>query len=523
MRILRLSFQLSQTYGINTLIYRLRSLPLLKRLITDRAYESKDIKDVLSVLVGILRFIKINIGKFLYIALFVLFPATEIPGGSALYFRHILLLGTILGMIFNTYLFEADKNKYYAIILMRMNAKQYVQVHYLWFLGKGFLFVLPPIIIFGRIVGLQLWECLLFPVLITAVKPIGGYLYLKNYERTGTPTIEGRSRVAITMMFVGTAATYVPLFFQWALPAISLPIATAVAIVLGIPSMIYLWKSRTYQSMYQKMLNLNAVIFNTIEKSTAIQNKAYTDALDAKQIVTSNKSGYGYFNELFVKRHKKILRGTAMLISIGTLVLTVAMTIGVMMNGAFKESVHRMMSNMLPYFIFIMYMTNSSPKITQAMFVNCDHSMLAYHFYRQREAILKLFKLRLAMLLKINLIPGTIIGLALPYALWISGKTDNPIDYVLMFFTIIGAVILFCVHHLSIYYIFQPYNINMKAKSSIYTIINVVTYMACYGFIMIRVPIITFAAILLGVTVVYVILALYLVNRFAPINFKLKN
>jgi hypothetical protein len=170
-----------------------------------------------------------------------------------------------------------------------------------------------------------------------------------------------------------------------------------------------------------------------------------------------------------------------------------------------------------------MYMTNSASKITQAMFINCDHSMLTYRFYREKETILRLFRLRLAMIIKINLIPGTIIGLALPYALFISGKTDNPLNYLLMFLAMIATVILFSVHHLAIYYIFQPYNISMKSKSSTYSIINVVTYFACYAFIRIRVPTTIFSIILILFTVVYVTVVLYMVNRFAPTRFKLKN
>lgn len=53
-----------------------------------------------------------------------------------------------------------------------------------------------------------------------------------------------------------------------------------------------------------------------------------------------------------------------------------------------------------------MYMMNRARAITQAMFVNCNHSMLTYRFYRQLKALLSLFMERLKYVIAINLMPA---------------------------------------------------------------------------------------------------------------------
>ena len=70
--------------------------------------------------------------------------------------------------------------------------------------------------------------------------------------------------------------------------------------------------------------------------------------------------------------------------------------------------------------------------------MNCDHSMLTYRFYRQPEAILQLFRQRLRTLVAINLLPAMLIALGLPLVLYLSGGTDNPLNYLMLFLALIS-------------------------------------------------------------------------------------
>ena len=59
----------------------------------------------------------------------------------------------------------------------------------------------------------------------------------------------------------------------------------------------------------------------------------------------------------------------------------------------------------------------------QAMFRNCDRSMLTYSFYRRPDVILSLFNLRLRDVILINLMPASVLALGLPLLIWLSGGT----------------------------------------------------------------------------------------------------
>ena len=72
-----------------------------------------------------------------------------------------------------------------------------------------------------------------------------------------------------------------------------------------------------------------------------------------------------------------------------------------------------------------MYAINRGTGFTKALFMNCDHSLLTYSFYKQPKFILKLFQIRLLEIIKINLLPALVIGGGLPILLYISGGTDN--------------------------------------------------------------------------------------------------
>lgn len=79
-------------------------------------------------------------------------------------------------------------------------------------------------------------------------------------------------------------------------------------------------------------------------------------------------------------------------------------------NDNMKKSFRFVTESMLPYFVFIMYLINRGTTITQAMFFNCDHSMLTYNFYRKPKTLLEVFKTRLLTMIKINMIPALVIA-----------------------------------------------------------------------------------------------------------------
>ena len=225
---------------------------------------------------------------------------------------------------------------------------------------------------------------------------------------------------------------------------------------------------------------------------------------------------------MFVKRHKKILTEAVKKQTVVILLIIAVITIAIYINNDFKEKTNGILLTYLPYFVFIMYLLNRGTTVTQAMFMNCDHSMLTYRIYRTPKVILGIFKERLKTLIKINLLPSMVIALGLPLLLYISGGTANMLDYVVLFISIIAMSIFFSVHYLVMYYLLQPYNVNTEIKSSTYRVVQTLTYFVCYYMIQLKLPTMPFGIAMSAFCIAYCIISLFLVYKYAPKTFKLR-
>lgn len=181
------------------------------------------------------------------------------------------------------------------------------------------------------------------------------------------------------------------------------------------------------------------------------------------------------------------------------------------------------MLTVLPLFLLVMYFVNRGRMITEAMFMNCDHSMLTYRFYRQSAAILSLFAERLKSIIFINLIPACVIALGLPFLLFLTGGTDLWIQYVLLFVSIIAMSVFFSVHSLVLYYLLQPYNVELDTRSAVYEAANSLTYIICYLVSRLEVSTLLFGVGISVFCILYIIIALILVYWLAPKTFRLRS
>lgn len=121
---LKISFSLKNTYRVNTILFSLKQIPILKKLLPATLYKVKGLKVFANIVSVLWEIISVFFGKLLYLFLMVSGPAVlydKLP--TAQVFLHILLFLTIIGGFANTNLFNPSQDKYYAMILMRMDAR----------------------------------------------------------------------------------------------------------------------------------------------------------------------------------------------------------------------------------------------------------------------------------------------------------------------------------------------------------------------------------------------------------------
>ena len=187
-----------------------------------------------------------------------------------------------------------------------------------------------------------------------------------------------------------------------------------------------------------------------------------------------------------------------------------------------KPGANKLVSNCLPYFTFIMYAINRGTGFTQALFMNCDHSLLTYSFYKEPGCILKLFQIRLREIMKINAVPGLVIGCGLALVLYVSGGAAGWMDYGILVVSVVSMSLFFSVHYLVVYYLLQPYNAETEIKSGMYRVVMSITYFVCFFMMQLRMPVMLFGSMTIVFCVVYCIAACVLVYRLAPKTFKLR-
>ncbi len=518
---LRISFSLKNTYRVNGILYSLKQIPLVKWILPQTLYRVRGLKIFANVLSVLWEVVSVFLGKFLYFITMVAGIGMfyeNVPADGV--YLHILLFLTVIGAFMNTSLFNPTQDKYYAMILMRMDAREYTLVNYIYAILKVIIGFLPFSLLFGLGRGIPLWLCLLIPFSVAGLKMAVAASSLWDYEKHGYVYNENHLRKHLWLL-VGLllAAAY-------GLPAagIVVPgIVTTVLLFIFIPAgAIGLWKIlrfRGYREINQQLL---ARLTSQMDSVAQISRKQSQKVISTDTRITSKRKGFEYLNELFIKRHRKILWSSSKKIAAVCLFLCLGILLVFYLAPQFKEKTNELMMTFLPYFVFIMYAINRGTGFTKALFMNCDHSLLTYSFYKRPDMVLKLFRIRLREIMKINLLPALVIGAGLAVILYASGGTDNPLNYAVLFISILCMSLFFSVHYLTIYYLLQPYNAGTEMKSGTYQLVMSATYFVCFFLMQVRMPTLVFGAMCIVFCVLYSIVACILVYRFAPKTFRLR-
>jgi hypothetical protein len=522
LRTFLLSFRLRNTYRANGFIYSIRSLPLIHKILPSRLYASRGLKKLANVISVLTEIFTALFGKVIYflILLFLVQKMNTDPSSALL---HMLFFTTMIGGLLNTSIFEPSRDRYYGIILMHMKASEYVISNFFYTLLKTIAGMGLFALLFGQAMQLTCMQCLLIPLYIAEVKLTVTLFSLKKFSRDHRIQASNlnnfiRSASALALL----AAALLPPYFGWTMPIYSMAAVSIFLLPFSIYAIFYMLHFPSYAMICRKMLTPENLMMTDASSMEKIQQTSLQKSIKLDSKETSSKKGYAYFNDLFVKRHRKLLLNSAERIAVILLLVLAAAIISTFFFSDVRYHLNQMMLTSLPYMVFIMYLINRGETVTQAMFMNCDHSMLTYRFYRQPKAVLTLFRYRLISLIKINLIPASVLAIGLPVLLWISGGTEQAGNYIVLFISILLMSVFFSVHYLVLYYLLQPYNIELESKSTMYTLIKSLTWLVCYFAISQKVSTLFFGILLSVFCVLYILLACILVYRYAPRTFKLR-
>lgn len=522
--ILKVSFKIDTTSAVNSFINTITNAKLLKTYLKGvNLYKSKKFKRIITYLAFFCTSLRMIVGKVLYLSIIygiLKFLLKEVAGEV---FLHSFFFLTIIGMFINNKILAVGKKKYYDIILLGMNAKKYTIAYYLYDMVTTFFLTWGSLTVCcSYLFKMNFILPLLLSILVILIKTMGEALDIYFYQRRGMLLINDMT-LYFTIMLLG-------LIFAFIFPKLTIVFPIKIYSVLlfsflplAIFAFTYILKTEKYYAMYKQINTKNAIMNNgnssAYNRQMAIEIRKKDYKINEKKL--KGKTGYDYFNTIFFLRHKVILSSSAHIYAIVSFFLFLIAIIFVVVDINYRKQGLNLLTEHFSWIILIMYFVNRGMIVTQAMFYNCDRSMLTFNFYRDKTAIIKLFKKRVKTIIKINLLPALVIGVGLAILFSICTASFS-LENIFIVIAIISLSIFFSIHHLALYYLLQPYDNEMKMKSVSFSLVSFLTYFICYLCKDIHLPFILFSLIIIILTIIYTIIILGLVYKKSPTTFKLK-
>lgn len=525
---------------VNVLLYYVRKLPFVGEKIPYRLYGETDIKKAIGAIPVVFSVIGAFVGTFLYFLLMIKLPANWIQGfwekegifvdQKAVMVYLFLIFSFLPGSFLVSNLTEGAKKDYVLLHVMRIPAVQYYRSKMVLKGVKDTICFLVPLLWFGF--GA---ESALFVVSLFFTRYIGHAGILQHYrhsEKKGKKVF-WKSLGKTFLMFgiilalgYGVAAAVPRLFFDRYVMA-EVVVFLSFTLV-GMFCFSKVWKYGGYTIFAKKMVSLK----DFLEQDDAVKEARAADVqIQDKDISKEElrsrkyeeKEGYDYLNAIFFERHKRIVSRAVksriiIILAVGLIGAVALLFVGEQM----KQKTFEAMTQMMPVMVFVMYLESTGGRICKAMFFNCDISLLKYGYYREADAILKNFKIRLRKLLMLDAVLAAIIcGMILLWTL-LCGEILSVWKVIPL---MAGSLLLsafFCLFHLFMYYITQPYTEEKTVKSPIFSVVNALVYFGCYLCLQIQTGSWLFTLGVLAVTIIFIPLSYFCVFRFAPKTFKIR-
>lgn len=517
---------------LNSIIYFLKRMPLIKNLFKNVGYEYSDISKILFPIGLIYSVIKQLIKSILLLAFTFGIPYLISLDDTVNYnleatYWHIFFLFYILLALISSRILEPRRRKFISVKLMRMDARSFVLADYFPPLICRQLVELIPFIFVALIYKVPLVLAIFMVIAKNFFAIFAEALQIKYYDQTGK-FFHDKNVIILTYSIAIISIAYYTTFKQILLP-LSEPVIIAIGImicILGLFALSYILKYDKFSTAINDANRLDKLNIDvkSVKKNSEFSRVKFKDKEFTKEELQYNKAnkkeGFHYINEIFFKRHKRILNGPIKMQLIGIFILLVGGILVSFFIPDFNQRYVKLLKQLYPVFVFVSYCMSTGQKATKAMFYNCDISLLHYGFYKTKDAVLATFTIRAKYLVMANMLPATALAAAIVLIDVITGGsviTLAPIGIMIIFLSI-----FFAIHNLFLYYIFQPYTTDLTVKNPFFKLLNFITYFLSYLCLQLENMSITFLIAVIAITAIYSIAALITVYKIAPRTFVIK-
>lgn len=526
------------TKKINGILYFLRRLPVLKKVLSPTLFAQYELKKILTAGYFILSTLFSTLLKFLWLGIFYFLAMVTMTFVQPytldfLQFTPVVMaLGLLMWGLVTGGLYNINN----AAGLVDNNERDYTQqfqVSRRVFLPRSLMMgVLQQLVMYvpALLVYSYLGKNLLYlpaGLAMYAAGPLlGSWCSRGIYQiKGGTPTKWGYT---IAVILVSGVVYYVCLLWR---PAPTWILVACLLIGSGVAG--GSWQLiRQFKKENDYFIYLNAGSLSFQEKLKTANNKDrqfISTGLEMQKELEltssrdfTNLKGSAYLNALLFDRYHKILQRKLLIrLAFFAIVALLLVIVGLITTGA-KSIPQTEIVRMLPLLFFLMYLTSLGKAIVQMVFVNCDVAMLYYPFYRERKTILGGFNYRLLRTAAYN----SLISLAifidfLVYNIFCRGQLNSQFFLVLALL-LIALTALFSFHELFAYYLLQPFTGDMTVVSPMYRILSGALYWVSYMNIQIKVAGMAYVVIVSVACLIYVAVGYLVINLKAPQTFRIK-
>lgn len=522
----------------NGMVYGIRKIPIIGKHMGDKYY-FYDFKEIVNTFVPIFsiiwQFIKsiLTFGFAIFISRTLLKFLFEISNKSPLFFRgnfDLSLESVMLTCV--PFIFYISNMITSSMLTDNGNVFSDLSKNFNFFpndLAHIFLYLQPFLIFLGRTLGFVIFGKIFANInpIYTFAFSLGLYFYninmtcfwTKIYEKKEKSFFEDRPFLQIILILIlDLAISLLVLIIKLDFKVLSLGFFL-INLILFPFTVKYFKNFKGYDKIIEKTINVYKI---AVKDAKNIQDGVVK--IENKDINKKEKikgEGFVYLNKIFFKRHKKqllkptlIKSGIFLILGIGGFLFASSLTMK-------AKEIYKILIFIIPIISYILF---KQDLILMAFYKNCDSSLLYYNFYREDKNLLKMFWLRFNSVFKLMSIPmGAMFIIYIGFATKFLTKTD--LNLTLPIYYILLNAIFFTVLPLFQYYIIQPFDKEGKQKSVVLVLMNMfLYYIFIFGLPALATKIgeIKFMLIISIFILVFVGLASFLIYKFAPKTFKIK-
>ena len=564
--------QVNIAITINRFIFFLQKLPLIGKKVPNSLYGCSEEKLAITLIVLLWRIIRRFTIKAAYIGLIVILGsmyAAQIGGAEDMAFNlenavtvffflsflgAPLAFGKAINFDVGTDLLMIDK--------LRTNASVYLPAKIYERKVVDFVVSLPFVFLLASTDAFTLIESFILLLFSVLAKIIFEAVLLQNFAIIRSKTSNAYKIVSYVYFGLGLltfAAPYVLIVIGFKFPVRAIvfhPLFISLLIPLTGLAIYYIHIYKHYRKLsWGTVVHYNLALENAkdVQKTqlfgdTSKWHKEEKHDLDEYQTKFSELEGYAFFNKMFFFRHRHYFNKKVLIRAAGVLIFTVAIALIAYFTGDSDQTVEvtdnianndeSSTNSILPITFFFAYFLSMGRIATAAMFTNCDIAMLQYSFYRTSGVVLENFYYRLKKILQLNApVFFLLFFLASAVDIFAEAFTSDQsflsdpsmlsnVNWQLIplyLWAVIMFWLFFSFHDLFIYYIIQPYTSEMATKSKTFGAVRMLVYMVAYANIWLgSIPIVLYASVVSGFTLLYVFIGLLSLRKFSYKTFKLK-